>query len=110
MLSTPKITKAIAYPDRTIEIYYSSGEVGSFNFENYFDYLGYYDFLEDVTEFAKVNVDSYGHNIFWLDPKTNEEIELDPSIMYSIISQQKIIVNEKVVFDPSQGRDAWVRD
>jgi hypothetical protein len=108
MQTSPKIIKATAFSDRTIEIYYSSGEVGSFNFENYFDYLGLYDFLEDVSEFAKVNVDPYGHNIFWLNPKTNEEIELDPSIMYSIISQQKIIVNEKVVFDPSLGKAGWL--
>lgn len=108
MLSAPKITKATTYPDRTIEIYYSSGEVGSFNFENYFDYHGYYDFLIDSFEFAKVKVDRYGHNIFWINPKNNEEIEIDPSIMYSIISQQKIIVNEKIVFDPALGKAGWL--
>ncbi len=84
MQTSPKIIKASAFSDRTIEVYYSSGEVGSFN------------------------VDRYGHNIFWLNPKTNEEIELDPSIMYSIISQQKIIVNEKVVFDPALGKAGWL--
>jgi hypothetical protein len=81
----PKIIKAKSNPDRMIEITFADGVYGKFNFENYFDYLGYYQFLND----------------------DSQEVEIDSAILYAICENKPIIVNDKIVFDPSLGKQAW---
>ena len=107
MQSPPKIIKATANPNRIIDIEYSNGLKSAFNFENYFEYIGYYNFLKDLNTFLKLNTDPGGHFVFWINEKTQEEIELDPQIMYSICSNEKIVYENKVVFDPSLGKNGW---
>jgi hypothetical protein len=51
--SLPKIIQAKAYPTRIIEINYDNGMISKFNFEHFFDYLGHYDFLKDLSNFSK---------------------------------------------------------
>ncbi len=108
MKSLPKIINAKSYPDRSIEIEYSDGLKKTFNFEHYFEYSGYYDFLKDSAAFLKLNIDSHGHFVFWINEQTQEEIELDPQIMHSICSNEKILHNNKVVFDPALGKNGWL--
>jgi hypothetical protein len=107
--SLPKIIHAKSYPNRFIEIQFANGVVGKFNFEDFFEYRGYYDFLKDVSSFLKILVESQGHFVFWTNNETGEDIELDPYIMYSICTNEKIIHDNKVVFDPSLGKNAWMR-
>ena len=45
--------------------------------------------------------------VFWINEQTNEEIELDSQIMYSICSNEKIVHDNKVVFDPTLGKNGW---
>ena len=109
MQTLPKITHAKSNPDRTIEIRYDNGFEGKFNFEDYFEYRGYYDFLKDTSNFLKILVEPDGHFVFWQNVETQEEVELDPGIMYSICSNDKIVHDNKVVFDPSLGKNAWIK-
>ena len=109
MQSPPKIIQAKSYPDRTIEITYDNGKIGKFNFEDFYDYHGFYDFLISLPNFLKIMVEPYGHFVFWINEKTQEEIEIDPNIMYSICFNEKIIHDQIVVFDPSLGKNAWMR-
>lgn len=105
MNTVPKIVKAKSTSKREIEIIFEDGIHAVVNFENYFSYSGYYSFLSDETKFLSLKVEEDGGYIYWLNDN-NEEIEIDPAILYSICSKEKIIVNGKVVFDPSLGRNA----
>lgn len=107
MQTLPKITYAKSNVDRSIEIEYDNGLKGVFNFEDYFEYRGYYNFLKDISNFLKILVEPEGHFIFWINQETQEEVEVDPYIMYSICSNDKIIHDNTVVFDPSLGKNAW---
>lgn len=108
MQTPPKIIYAKSFPDRTIEIEYDNGLKGKFNFDFFFEYKGYYIYLKDLPHFLKIQIETNGHNVFWLNETNQEEIEIDPSILYSICSQEKIIHDDKVVFDPSLGKKAWL--
>jgi hypothetical protein len=107
MLECPKIIKVQTYNDRKIEVHFENGLKAFFNFENYYDYSGYYSFLKDITIFLKIFINQKSNYIFWLD-KTGQEIEIDSTILYSICSQEKIMVNEEIVFDPSLGKNSWL--
>lgn len=107
MKTTPQIIKAKSNLDRTIEITFADGVYGKFNFENYFEYIGYFKFLNDVSLFLKIMVHPHGHYVYWLN-ENSEEIELDPAILYAICEKQPIIVNDAIVFDPSLGKQAWI--
>jgi hypothetical protein len=107
MQDTPKILKAIALNDYHIQVQYADGVRGKFLFSDYFEYLGYFEFLKDINQFLNLKVDEDGCYIYWTDPD-GEEVEIDPAILYSICTQQKIIIDEKVVFDPSLGKQAWL--
>lgn len=107
MNTIPKIIKAKSSSNREIEILFEDGIHAFVNFENYFNYSGYYSFLSDENRFLKLEIEEDGDYIYWLNDN-NEEIEIDPAILYSICSKEKIIVNGKVVFDPSLGKNAWI--
>ena len=101
-----KIIEVKASPHMNLWLKFSDGLSGEFCFSDYFKCdTDISRKLLDPTYFSKVKVNNEFGCIEWpngYDP--------DPDVLYAIISKQKIIVNEKVVFDPSQGRDAWVRD
>jgi hypothetical protein len=90
-----------------IEITFADGVYGKFNFENYFDYLGYYQFLNDLTLFLKINVHPLGHYAYWVNDDS-QEVEIDSAILYAICENKPIIVNDKIIFDPSRGKEAWM--
>lgn len=107
MQDTPKILKATALSDHSIQIHFADGIHGKFFFSDYFEYLGYFEFLKDINQFLNLKVDEYGSYIYWTD-NDNEEVEIDLDILYSIITKKKIIIDEKIVFDPSLGKQAWL--
>lgn len=107
MNTIPKIIKAKASSNRELDILFEDGVHAIVNFEDYFSYSGYYSFLVDEGRFQNLDIGEDGDYIYWLNDK-NEEIEIDPAILYSICSKEKIIVNGKVVFDPSLGRNSWI--
>lgn len=109
MQTLPKIIHAKSYSDRSIEIQFANGTDGKFNFEEFFEYRGYYDFLKVVSNFLNICVDPHGHFVFWTNAESGEDIELDPYITYSICTNEKIIHDNKIVFDPSLGKNAWIR-
>lgn len=106
MIDTPKIIKATALRDRKIEVQFENGQQYIFDFESFFEYKGYYAFLSDLNQFLNLHVEPYGKYVFWINNE-NEEVELDPAILYSICSREKIIIDGKTVFDPALGKNAW---
>lgn len=107
MNDTPKIINATSFRDGSIEIYFENGKHGKFIFSHFYDFLGYFEFLKDTEQFLKLKIEESGDYIYWLD-SNNEEIEIDPEILYSICTNQKIIIDNKTVFDPSLGKQAWL--
>lgn len=107
MNMSPKIIKAKPSSNREIDIQFENGFQSVINFEKYFSYTGYYSFLSDVNRFLQLQVEPSGDYIYWINDN-NEEIEIDPAILYSICSQEKIVIDGKVVFDPGLGKDAWL--
>jgi len=106
MNETPKVIKAESFSNRDIEITFDNGIHAIINFNNYFSYSGYYSFLLDVNKFLNLKTETSGDYIYWLNDN-EEEIEIDPLILYAICSQEKIIIDGKVVFDPALGKNAW---
>ena len=109
MRSPPKIIQVRSFPDRTIEVTYANGKIGQFNFEDFFEYRGLYSFLKNNSSFLKIMIEPKGQFVYWTNEETQEEIEIDPNIMYSICFNEKIIHENNVVFDPSLGKNAWIR-
>lgn len=97
-----KIIEAKAF-NKNIYLKFSDGIEGEFNFEDFFEYDGLLAQLKDPKKFEQIKIAEYGHNIFWLD-----DLDLDTEILYSIISKQPIIIENKIVFDPSLGKKAWI--
>jgi len=96
-----KITRLKTYDDRTIEIEYSDGVTGRFNFEDYFSYQGNLSPLKDLNYFKQAKFED---NIL----KWNDDIDLCPDIIRAIISNEKIIIDNKIVFDPALKQNAWI--
>ncbi len=107
MTDTPNILKVSAASDRSISVVFENGIHSIFNFENYFSYTGYYAFLKDLNFFTNLKFRQGSNYIFWVND-SEEEIEIDSAILYAICTQEKIVVNEKVVFDPALGKSAWI--
>lgn len=107
MLDTPKIIKAKSHPNRSIDIQYENGIKATFNFENYYEYKGYYAFLNQDENFLQLKISKDGEYIFWID-ENGEEIEIDPVILHSICSKKQVVVDGKIVFDPALGKNAWL--
>ena len=106
MNETPKIIKAKSFSNRDIEVTFDNGVHSIINFNNYFSYDGYYSFLLDINNFLNLKIEESGDYIYWINDN-GEEVEIDPLILYAILSQEKIIIDGKVVFDPALGKNAW---
>lgn len=96
-----KVIVARAF-NKKIYLKFSDGTEGEFNFEDYFEYDELLSPLRDPLLFEQIQISDYGHNIFWPN-----NLDLDTEILYSIISQKPIIVENKVVFDPHFGKKGW---
>lgn len=97
-----KIVETIALPGKFLYLRFSNGKDGIFCFEDYFPYKGIFKKLKNETLFKKVKVSKFD-TIEWPG-----EIDLSPSVLYAIITQQKIYLKGKIVFDPSKGKNAWL--
>lgn len=96
-----KILKAKAHPDRIIEVEYNDGIKGSFVFSDFFNYEGIMSPLEDIHFFTQMNTDH--KTIKW-----GNDIDLCPDIIRSIITNEKILHDGKVVFDPALKKNGWM--
>jgi hypothetical protein len=98
-----KIVEVKTFPGKILHIKFLDGVEGAFCFTDYFscDKEKSIELLQDEY-FSKVFINKEFGCIEWpngFDPS--------PEILYSIISQKKIIVNSKIVFDPALGKNGW---
>jgi hypothetical protein len=98
-----KIIEAKTFPGKIIHLKFQDGVEGEFCFTDYFECnQGISKKLQDETYFQKVSVNHEFGCIEWpngYDPS--------PDVLYAIISKQKIIIDNKTVFDPALGKQAW---
>lgn len=106
MQNTPKIDSIVANKSRVIKVVFENGQSGEFNFEDYYDYVGYFSFLSDLAFFTNLQLAKSKNYAYWLN-SAQVEIELDTPILYAICTKQKIIIDGNTVFDPSLGKKAW---
>lgn len=95
------ITEVKVIKDKILFLKFSDGVSGTFNFDEYFSYKGILSPLKDQAYFEKVCITD--GTICWPD-----ECDMCPDVLYSIITNQKIFQDGKVVFDPSLKKQAWV--
>lgn len=86
---------------KNIYLKFSDGKSGIFNFEDFFTYKGILAPLQDQEYFNQVAI--IDGTIAWPD-----ECDFCPDVLYSIITNEKIYVDGKLVFDPSLKKNAWV--
>lgn len=80
---------------------FSNGKSGTFNFDDFFTYKGILAALKDDQFFQKVAI--IDGTLTWPN-----ECDFCPDVLYSIITNEKIYDNDKVVFDPSLKKNAWI--
>jgi hypothetical protein len=86
---------------KNIFLRFSNGKSGSFNFDDFFNYIGIFEPLKDQAYFEKVSV-SEG-TITWPN-----DCDLCPDVLYSIVMGEKIYHDGNLVFDPTLGKKAWI--
>ncbi|NOT77536.1 MAG: DUF2442 domain-containing protein [Bacteriovoracaceae bacterium] len=96
-----KIIEVKVLKDKNLYLKFSNGKSGSFNFEDFFSYKGILKPLSDQNFFNQVSIAD--GTIAWPN-----EIDFCPDVLYSIITKEKIYHDNKVVFDPSLGKNAWL--
>lgn len=96
-----KIIEVKVLNDKNLYLKFSNGKSGSFNFEDFFSYKGILKPLSDQNFFNQVSIAD--GTIAWPN-----EIDFCPDVLYSIIAKEKIYHDNKVVFDPSLGKNAWL--
>ncbi len=96
-----KIIEVKVLNDKNLYLKFSNGKSGSFNFEDFFSYKGILKPLSDQNFFNQVSIAD--GTIAWPN-----EIDFCPDVLYSIITKEKIYHDNKVVFDPSLGKNAWL--
>lgn len=103
-MKTTKIIEVKALPGKKLYLKFSDGLEGIFCFCDYFscDKEKSIELLND-SYFKKVFLNQEFGSIEWpngYDPS--------PEVLYSIISKQKIIIDDLIVFDPSLGKKGWI--
>lgn len=83
---------------------FSDGVEGEFCFSDYFPCnTELSKKLLNPEYFSKVTVNKEFGCIEWPDG-----YDPAPDVLYAIIANEKIIVNEKIVFDPALGKAGWL--
>ena len=101
-----KIIDVKTNPQMKLWLKFSDGVEGEFCFGDYFPCnTEVSKKLLNPDYFSKVSVNKEFGCIEWPDG-----YDPAPDVLYAIITKQKIIVNEKIVFDPALGKSAWLRD
>jgi hypothetical protein len=102
-MSVPKLKNVKILPSKQIYLEFSDGVDGVFSFEDYFNYKGVLKILKNEKNFKKACIKN--NSLHWTD-----ECELSTDTLYAIITKSVIIVDEKIVFNPKLGKEAWVRE
>jgi hypothetical protein len=97
-----QIIEAKVIPEKNLFLKFSNGKSGTFNFDDFFDYIGILEPLKDSLFFNKISVTN--GTVEWPN-----ECDLCPDVLYAIVMNEKIYHNGSVVFDPSLGKNAWMR-
>lgn len=102
-MKNKKIIDVKTFPGKILYLKFQDGLEGEFCFTDYFpcDKEKSIELIQDEY-FSKVYVNHKFGCIEWpngYDPS--------PEVLYAIISQKKIIVNSKTVFDPALGKNGW---
>ena len=101
-----KIIEAKAFPGKILYLKFADGVEGEFCFTDYFSCdKELSSELKEENYFSQVKVNKEFGCIEWpngYDPS--------PDVLYAIVSKQKIIINNKIVFDPSLGKSAWINN
>jgi hypothetical protein len=98
-----EVVEALALPEKILYLRFTNGKDGMFCFEDYFPYEGIFKKLKNKSLFNKVSVNQFG-TIEWPG-----NLDLSPEVLYAIVTQQKIVVKGKIVFDPSLGKGSWLK-
>lgn len=101
MIEPKKIIEAKILSGKNLFLKFSNGKSGSFNFDDFFTYKGILEPLKDQNYFNKVSV--IDGTIAWPN-----ECDFCPDVLYAIITKEKIYHDNKVVFDPSLGKNSWL--
>jgi hypothetical protein len=102
-MNNQKIIEVKTFPGKILWLKFQDGVSGQFCFTDYFELNK--DLSKDLMDdsyFSLVTVNPDFACIEWpngYDPS--------PNILYAIITNQKIEVNSKVMFDPTLGKDGW---
>jgi hypothetical protein len=96
-----KIIEVRVLKDKNLFLKFSDGKSGSFNFDDFFTYKGILAPLKDDHFFQQVSI--VDGTISWPN-----ECDFCPDVLYSIITNEKIYDNDKLVFDPGLKKNAWL--
>lgn len=97
-----KLQSVFPRENKKLEIHFSDGSSGVIDLSEYFDFIGVLEILKDEQVFKKVKIKN--NSIHW-----TEDCELSPDTIYSIITKKKIIIDNKIVFDPELKKGAWTK-
>lgn len=105
-MKSRKIISVSTSPGKILYLKFEDGSEGQFCFTDYFgcDKELSIKLLDDVY-FAQVKINQDFGCIEWpngYDPS--------PAVLYAIIAKQKIVANNKIVFDPALGKNAWIAE
>jgi hypothetical protein len=98
-----KLKSALPLEDSKLEITFTDGISGVVDLSEYLEFIGVLEILKDKNTFNKVSIKD--NAIHW-----TEDCELSPETIYSIITNKKIFVDGKVVFDPALKKNAWIKN
>ena len=105
-MKTRKIITVKVSPGKILYLKFEDGLEGEFCFTDYFKCDKELSReLRDENYFAQVKVNQDFGCIEWpngYDPS--------PAVLYAIIAKQKITANNKTVFNPALGKNAWIVD
>lgn len=85
-----------------LQVSFTDGTAGIFDLTEYLEFIGVLDILKNENIFKQVTIKE--NTIHWTD-----DCELSPETIYSIITGKKIIIDNKVVFDPALKKNAWIK-
>ncbi|MBC7429780.1 MAG: DUF2442 domain-containing protein [Bacteriovorax sp.] len=103
-MNNQKIIDVKTFPGKTLWLKFQDGFEGTFCFTDFFELnKDLSKKLQDDSYFSQVTINHDFGCIEWpngYDPS--------PEVLYAIVRNQKIIISNKVVFDPSLGKNAWL--
>ncbi|MBC7712325.1 MAG: DUF2442 domain-containing protein [Rhizobacter sp.] len=103
-MNNKKISNVKTFPGKILWLKFTDGTEGQFCFTDFFELNKELSKeLQDDSFFSQVTVNNEFGCIEW--PNSYDP---SPEVLYAIIKNQKITVKDKVVFDPSLGKNGWL--